>query len=101
MEKAGLWNIHRAVYIGSGVVRVAIIQASGGTDLVLWAPGLSGSGPQQRLNGLSVEPATSTAHAHNSAANELSLIVQTPQLSPEERLPPGFKQTQVKLFSDR
>lgn len=68
-----------AVY--TGPVRAAIIGASGGTDLVLWAPGLSGSGPRQRLHELSVQ----SAHSHNSAAE-----VQTPQLSPGETLPPGF-----------
>lgn len=67
MEKAGLWNIHQAVYIGPGVVRAAIIRGFRGNRSGVMGPGLSGSGPQQRLNELSVEPATNMAHTQLSS----------------------------------
>lgn len=74
--KAQLWNIHHAVYIGPGVVRAAIIHASGGTDLVLWAPVSLGvdltSGWMSSV--WSQPPAQLT---HNSAANQVSLSPNT------------------------
>lgn len=69
--------IQRAVYIRPGVVRAPIIQASGGTDLVLWAPVALGV-ELTTLNELSVE----LGHRHDSHTTQLLMnchLVQTPQ----------------------
>lgn len=95
--KAWLWNIHRGVYIGPGVVRAAIIHSSGGTDLVLWAPVSLGVDLASvwMSSVYSRPPARLT---HNSAANEMSLSPNTTAQSWRDT--PSRFQTLCKLFEE-